>query len=330
MRVRRKQLKALVVGFGSIGKRHAANLRKLGVHDIVFLRHGASRRLPSGHVSSIREALTIKPDVAIIANPTSLHVPVAVRLAAAGVHIFIEKPLSQTMRGVPELLSVVRRKKLVTMTGYNFRFHPQLIRMKRLIDSGTIGKVLSARVEVGQYLPDWHPGEDYRKGYAARKVLGGGVILTLIHEIDYLSWLIGKPEKVFCFAGHLSRFKLDVEDVAEIILRYRGGALGEVHLDYMQRVPSRSMQIIGEEGTMLWDYFQGELRLYSVKTKKWTAYRDPKNFDRNAMFLDEMKQFLTCVRGRKQTTVPFSEGVASLRIALAAKKSAASGKMIRL
>jgi predicted dehydrogenase len=202
--------------------------------------------------------------------------------------------------------------------------------MKELLNRGVIGKVISARVEAGQYLPDWHPGEDYRKGYAARKALGGGVILTLIHEIDYLSWFLGKPRAVFCFADHLSDLKLDVEDVAEILIRFRGGAVGEVHLDYIQRTPSRSAQIIGTKGTMRWDYFKGELRVYSAKTKKWIVYRDPKNFDRNMMFLDEMKQFLACVRGKKQTTIPLSEGVASLRTALAAKRSAKQHSVISL
>jgi len=325
-----KKMTALVVGFGSIGKRHAENLRKLGIRDIVFLRHAKRGRLPVGHVASIAAALARKPNFAIIANPTSLHVPIAKRLARAGVHLFIEKPLSHSMVGIPELIRVAQRKKLATMIGYNFRFHPQLRRMKELLDRGVIGKVVSARAEVGQYLPDWHPGEDYCKGYAARKELGGGVILTLIHEIDYLSWLLGKPEAVFCFADRLSDLKLNVEDTAEILVRFRGGMVGAVHLDYIQRAPSRSAQVVGMKGTMLWDYFKGELRVYSAKVKKWTVYRDPKNFDRNEMFLDEMKHFIACVRGGRQATIPLSEGMRSLRIALAAKQSATSGKMISL
>lgn len=329
-KVRDKQLTALIVGFGSIGKRHAENLRKLSIRDIIFLRHAARGRLPANHVASIAAALARKPDFAIIANPTSLHISAAKRLARAGVHLFIEKPLSHTMTGIPELIRTARRKKLTTMVGYNFRFHPQLRRMKELLDRGVIGKVVSARVEAGQYLPDWHPGEDYRKGYAARKALGGGVILTLIHEIDYISWLLGKPEAVFCFADHLSDLRIDVEDVAEILIRFRGGAVGEVHLDYIQRAPARRAQIIGTKGTMRWDYFKGELRVYSAKTKKWIVHRDPKNFDRNTMFLQETKHFLACVRGGKQTAIPLREGVASLRTALAAKQSAASGTMIRL
>lgn len=323
-----RKLKALIVGYGSIGARHAENLKALGVGKIFFLRHSKNKNLPVGHFASLSVALRENPDFAVIANPTSLHLPVAARLAKEGIDLFIEKPLSNSTRGVSELMRIVKNKKLVTMIGYNFRFHPQLIQIKKLISSKVIDKILSGRVEAGQYLPDWHPGEDYTAGYAARKSLGGGVILTLIHEIDYLSWLIGKPKKVFCLADKVSNLKIDVEDAAEILIQYGNGAIGEVHLDYLQRVPRRNLEIIGEKGTILWDYFDGEIKVY--KNKKWNTYKLSKNFDRNQMFMDEMKHFLECVRNRKETMIPIAEGAKSLEIALAAKKSSSTGKVINL
>lgn len=323
-----KKLKALVVGYGSIGRRHAENFRTLGVRDIFFLRHAKKGRVPKNHFIDLKQALIQKPDIAVIANPTSLHLPVAMRLAKAGIHLFIEKPLSNSTRGVSGLMRIVKNKKLVTMIGYNFRFHPQLIQIKKLTESGAIGKVLSARVEVGQYLPDWHPGEDYRAGYAAKKSLGGGVILTLIHEIDYLSWILGKPRRVFCLADKVSNLEIDVEDVAEILIQYDNGALGEAHLDYLQRVPRRNLEIIGEKGTILWDYFAGEIKVY--RNKKWSTHKLFKNWKRNQMFVDEMAHFLDCVVKKKETMIPIAAGWDSLKTALAAKKSTNTGKLINL
>lgn len=323
-----RKLKALVIGYGSIGRRHAENLKALGVGKIFFLRHSKSKNLPVGHFTSLSSALRENPDFAVIANPTSLHIPVATSLAKAGVHLFIEKPLSNSARDANELVKIVKNKKLVTMVGYNFRFHPQLIQIKKLIKNGAVGKVLSARVEAGQYLPDWHSDEDYTKGYAAKKSLGGGVILTLIHEIDYLSWLIGKPKRVFCLADKVSNLKIDVEDVAEVLIQYDNKTLGEVHLDYLQRVGRRNLEIIGEKGTILWDYFDGEIKIY--KNKKWSTYKLSKKWKRNQMFMDEMKHFLECVRKRKETKIPIVEGAKSLRVALAAKKSVSTGKSINL
>lgn len=327
---RNKKLKALVVGYGSVGRRHAENLRALGAGKIFFLRHKASGTQPPGHTASFSEALGFKPDFAIIANPTSLHLPIALRLAKAGIHLFIEKPLSDKWNDVSRLISLSRARKLVTMVGYDFRFHPQLIKIKKLIDGGAIGKVLSGRASAGQYLPDWHPGEDYRKGYAARKDLGGGAILTLIHEIDYLSWIMGEPKSVFCLAAKISKLEIDVEDVAEIVIKYGNGAVGEIHLDYLQRVPRRNLEIIGEKGTILWDYFSGEMKVFTVKSKKWSVHKMPKSFNRNRMFADEMKHFLDCVIKRKETDIPLSLGAGSLKVALSAKRSSLSGKAINL
>lgn len=324
------KLKGVIVGYGSIGRRHAQNLFSLGVREIFFLRHKKRGVLPAHHFVDIQSVLDRKPDFAIIANPTSAHIPLALAFAKAGMNLFVEKPLSHTMRGVRELMAAARAKKLVTMVGYNFRFHPQLQYIKKILDGNGIGKVVSGRASAGQYLPDWHPEEDYARGYAARRALGGGVILTLIHEIDYLSWLLGEPQRVFCMDGKLSGLALDTEDVADILIKYRGGAHGAVHLDYVQRAPRRTLEIIGTEGTILWDYDAGTLRLYRAKEKKWRTHTLPRAFTRNTMFLLEMKHFLDCVRHGRQTEIPFAEGARSLATALAAKKSSVREKLIKL
>ena len=156
------------------------------------------------------------------------------------------------------------------------------------------------------------------------------MILTLIHEIDYIAWLVGAARRVFCLADKVSKLKIDVEDVAEIFIKFGNGAVGQVHLDYLQRVPSRSLGIVGEKGTILWDYFDGKIKVYTAKNKKWNTYKLSGNFDRNSMFLDEMAHFLDCVVKRKKTMIPLAEGVKSLEAALAAKRSSVSGRAINL
>ena len=155
------------------------------------------------------------------------------------------------------MLELARSKNLVTLVGCNLRFHPGLVAVKRLLEQGVAGRIVAIRAEVGQYLPDWHPGEDYRQGYSARLDLGGGIILDAVHEIDYVRWLLGPVRSVACFAGKLSHLEVETEDTAALLFRFSNGTIGEVHLDYVQRAYSRTCHIIGDEGTIRWDYSTG-------------------------------------------------------------------------
>ena len=136
------------------------------------------------------------------------------------------------------------------------------MRAKRLITDGEIGRIISAHVHFGEYLPAWHPWEDYRKGYAARADLGGGVVRTQSHALDYLPWLVGKVESVWGFTARLSDLEVDVDDTAKIGLRFENKALGSLHLDYNQQPPSHHFEIIGTQGSLQWDLSDGAVRIY--------------------------------------------------------------------
>jgi predicted dehydrogenase len=320
--------KFLVVGCGSIGKRHIKNLQHLGVANILAfdVRADRCREISSSFgieaVESLEAAWKWSPDVAVIASPTSLHVSVATEAALRHCHLFIEKPLSHDWTGVEQLEAIIRRNGLISLVGCNMRFHPGLMMVKDLLEEPVVGRVIAARVEVGQYLPDWHPWEDYRQSYSARRDLGGGVILDAIHEIDYVRWLLGDVEGVTCLAGKLSRLEIDTEDTAAILFRFKSGAVGEVHLDYIQRVYSRTCQIIGEEGTIHWDYAAGQVRWYSARSREWKTFANPPEWDTNQMYLDEMEHYLRCLEGEEKPVVDIFESARILRIALAAKESA--------
>ena len=186
-------MKVLVVGYGSIGKRHIENLSKLkNVQIIVCTKRNSDKFLQEKKCNiyeSLTDCIRENPLFAIIANQTRFHMKTALRLAKEGIHMLIEKPLSHSLQGTKELLDVVNKKKLIVLMGCNFRFHPSFMLMKNIVLQGDLGRIISARVENGSFLPDWHPYENYQTNYAARTDLGGGAVLTCIHEIDYLYWL---------------------------------------------------------------------------------------------------------------------------------------------
>ncbi len=326
----------LVIGCGSIGKRHIRNLKSLKAGDIIAHDVQAERcqevkqEYGVKTYDDLEDALAQKPDVALICTPTSLHIPPVLSAAQNGCHLFIEKPLSHSLDGIDELIEVVAQKGLVTLVGCNMRFHPGIVKIKELLGNESIGKVLCARVQAGQYLPDWHPWEDYRQGYSANMSLGGGIILDGVHEIDYITWLLGEVSQVVCFSGKLSSLEIDTEDTAEILLRLKSGAIAEVHMDYIQRVYGRSCQLIGEEGTILWDFNDRQVKVYSARTKEWQVFPEDPDYDINQMYMEEMKHFIQCLEGKAKPMQNINAGKRILQIALAAKESTKTGKVINL
>ncbi len=326
----------LVIGCGSIGKRHIRNLRSLDFGDIIACDIEPERcdeveqEYNIKTYNNIGEAFAQKPEVVFICTPTSLHIPLAISAAQHGCHLFIEKSLSHSFDNIDELIEIVIKRELVNLVGCNVRFHPSIALMKELLQKESIGKVLCARVQAGQYLPDWHPWEDYRLGYSASSALGGGVILDSIHEIDYISWFLGEVKQVFCFSGKYSSLEIDTEDMAEILLSFHSGAIAEIHLDYIQRSYVRSCQLIGEEGTILWDFNDKLVKLYSARTKDWQVFPEEVDYDTNQMYIEEMRHFIQCLGGKAEPMQDIKSAKNVMEIALAAKTSSRKGKVVNL
>ena len=329
-------MKYLIIGCGSIGQRHLKNLKAITDGEIIAYRTREKKvkKLENEpHIktySDLTEALNQKPDAVLVTNPTSLHMQSALAAARQGSHIFIEKPLSNTLDGIDELIDIVHTKNLVVLIGCNLRFHPCLQFIKKLLDEKHIGKVISARVQMGQYLPDWHPWEDYRTMYSAHKSLGGGIILDAIHELDYIIWLLGDVSQVFSFSDKLSNLDIDTEDVAEILLRFKTGVIAEVHLDYVQRNPSRTCEIIGEEGSIVLNLNEGTVKVYTAKNRGWEVFEQPKGYDLNQTYIDEMLHFISCIEGKEESIISITDGLEVLKVALAAKESAKSSNIIKI
>lgn len=322
---------ALITGFGSIGRRHLRNLRALGIEDITVYRTGRST-LPDDELAGVtveydlEKALARQPTAVFIANPTALHLQTALAAARAGSHIFMEKPISHTMDGVDELRQVVDAKALVFFAGFQFRFHPGLLQVKRLLDQQAIGQIVSVQAHWGEYLPDWHPWEDYRTSYSAVTALGGGVTLTLCHPLDYLRWLIGEVRAVSANLGY-NGLDIEAEDTADIHLHFESGVLGNVHLDYLQRPSQHWLRLIGQRGTILWDNKDGTTHCYR---EEWEEFPVDPDFERNSMFLDETRHFLACIEGTETSRCTLHDGIRALQIVLAAKQSSSERKVITI
>ena len=322
-------MKFLIAGLGSIGRRHLRNLRALGEQDILLYRtHNAT--LPDDELfgipveTDLRRALDRKPDAVIVANPTAMHLDVAIPAAEAGCHILLEKPVSASLDRLDELQAALQRGGGKVTGGFQFRFHPGLQRIKGLLEAEAIGTPVSARATWGDYLPGWHPWEDYHQTYAARPDLGGGVVMTLCHPLDYLHWMLGEAEAVAAFTGQQG-LGLEVVDTAEIGIKFRNGMLASVHLDYVRRPPQHSLEIVGTEGTITWDNADGAMRLAQVgpdgKAGEWQLFPAPPGFERNNMFLDEMRNFIEVIQGKAEPASTLEDEIYALKLALAAMQA---------
>jgi predicted dehydrogenase len=344
-------VKILMVGLGGIGQRHARNLRSILAERVELLAYrvrGFTRVVTSKLeadssrnvetelgievFSDLGSALAKRPAIAFICNPTSLHLETAMACLKGGCDLFIEKPLSDGLEGIEELISAAEEGNRIVMVGYQFRFHPCLKILASVIASGSLGHILGVRAVIGEYLPRWHPYEDYREMYAASSSLGGGVVLTQIHEFDYLYSLFGPVKTVYALGGHWSHLDIEVEDVASVLMEasIENRPLPiHLHQDYLQVPAARQCEIIGDRGKAILDFPSTEVTVYDAAAATPVVHSFP-NFDRNQLFVDELQHFLRCVETRTRPIVDLREGLQSLSTALAAKHSMTSGTIVQV
>ncbi len=339
-------MKFLIAGLGSIGRRHFRNLIALGEKDLVLLRTRKAT-LPDDELAGfpvetdLREALRKhKPDAVVVANPTSLHMDVAIPAAEAGCAILLEKPVSHSLERLDELQNAAKKSGSKILVGFQFRYHPTLNKARELIQQNALGQIFSVRAHWGEYLPQWHPWEDYRQSYAARKDLGGGVVGTLTHPLDYLRFLLGEIKALWSFNGRVSPLELDVEDAAEIGLRFSSGAIGSVHVNYFQRPPKHTLEIVGERGTLFWNNADASLRFdrapapfgsYSANPPPAVSetFSAPEGFERNHLFLAQTRHFIEVAQGNAQPICSLEDGIRVQRLVEAVYQSNSTGAVVR-
>lgn len=339
-------VKALVMGLGSIGQRHARNLRTLLGDElelsalrsrlsgfVVTDQLGRSEQRPDadcdgGVFFDLDEALAGRPDIVVVSTPTSLHLSFIEAAVLAGSAVFVEKPISHDMDGVAELANLIVDRGATVAVGCQLRFHPSLIVLERLVRQGVPGQLITVDVEQAEYLPSYHPYEDYRSSYAARRDLGGGVLLTQIHELDYLQWLFGVPTRVFAMGGRIGNLEIDVEDSVSALLAqdFQGHPLAvRLHLDYLQRPPRRTCRVVGEDASIHVD-LRNPSTTVTDNAGNIVQHDEYPEFSRSELFLKEMSEFLAAARGERSVTVDFAHAVDTLRTASAIRTSMETGQ----
>lgn len=319
----------LIVGSGSAGIRHLKVARALMPRaDIrIFCRKAPMKNfsLANGSFQQICEALSFAPEAVVVANPAPFHLKILDLLAPAKCHFLVEKPLAHHCRGTKNLIRKMAVRNLILQVGYNLRFLPSLRKFKKLIKEGSIGKILSVHAEVGQYLPCWRPNKDYRKTVSAQAKLGGGVLLELSHEFDYLRWIFGEVNWVSAQYTKVSNLFVDVEDSATITLGFKKGimaknAVATVSMDFFRQDPVRICHAVGSKGSLRWNGLTGKIEIYLPEKKKWdTVLRIYKSCENS--FVNQTKSFILCIKKRQIPEITGLDGLKVLKIIEAARLS---------
>lgn len=322
--------RVLIVGHGSIGQRHLRIIREsLPDATIMVFRHQPTTHIPEMAnlvTSSMDDVRSFAPEAAIVANPAPFHLEIAKALAEIGCHLLIEKPISGKSERVEDLLETVRAAGVICQVGYNLRYLSSLSRFRDLINEGLIGRPLSVRCEIGQYLPNWRPDTDYRSGVSARRDLGGGVLLELSHEIDYLRWIFGDVEWVRSWVGNVGNLDIDVEDTAHLILGLKSKEpnkplIANLNLDFIRHDTTRVCTVIGADGSLRWNGLTGVIDIYKSGGDGWDEYVVMPH-QRDDSYRAQWEHFLTSIAERKVPLVDGRAGLAVLKIIKAAKASA--------
>ncbi|MFL2980877.1 MAG: Gfo/Idh/MocA family protein [Methylophilaceae bacterium] len=327
----------LIVGLGNIGLRHLGIARDFFPNSkIAILRDQKINEIPTGANKvfyTLSDAIKFKPQIAIICSPASTHVQISLALVKEGVHVLIEKPISNEQIGLEELNNKAVKNNCVLMVGYNLRFLASLNKFKSFIDNNLIGKLYSVRSEVGQYLPNWRD-KDYRKTVSAQKTLGGGVLLELSHEIDYLRWIFGDVQFVQAQKAKQSELDIDVEDTANILMTFKNNhektnLIASLSLDFIRHDKVRMCHVIGENGSLRWNGLNDEVDLFESNSNQWkNIYKDEASLDQS--YKEEWLHFISCIAKKKQPRIGFHDGVKVLKIIDSINYAASSGTKVKV
>ena len=331
-----KQATYLVIGSGSIAKRHIGNIKKLFVSARVGCVSASGRALSADDVgddtviySSMDEALDDNPLFGIVASPAPLHAAYAAQLLSRKIPVLIEKPLSDSLQRYTVYRDVLAAHKDRIEIAYNLRFMSSALKFKALLGACAVGEVRSVSVEVGQYLPDWRPSSDYRKNVSAQRELGGGVLLELSHELDYLGWLLGGFETAYCVARNTGALEIDVEDTVDALLVRSDRLVVNVHMDFLQRAPVRACKVVGQQGTLVWDILNNGIILHTGRDQSRVLFEDP-DYDRNNMYLDQLRHFSQVAQGLAAPVIGLDDGLQTLCLIEAMRKSVATGQAVKI
>ena len=322
-----------IIGLGSIGKRHLRLISEMRPDiEVVVVRSGNGpysneEKLASKTLSSVSEAIEFGVEAAIISSPATFHLQQSLEFAKQGVHLFIEKPLSHSLEGVEELLKAEKDNNIVAMVGYVLRYDIGARQFKEWLTDKRIGRILHARIECGSYLPDWRPDQDYRKTVSALSELGGGVLLELSHEIDYLHWFFGKPIDIQAQIINSKVLDINVEDQADLLITSEQGYPISMQIDFNRRHVKRECTIITTEGELTWNAVKKKVVWKPINAEELEFDYNSKRDD---IYKKQLKKFIECIENGAKPHVSIKDGIRTLKLIDAARDASKNGTKVYL
>jgi predicted dehydrogenase len=321
--------RVLVIGVGSIGERHLRCFRATGRAEVALVepndslrRAVAERYEVTRATADLGAALSPRPDGAVIATPAHLHVPLALRLAGAGVHLLIEKPLGVSLDNVPQLVELVREQGLTAAVAYNYRCHPLLAALREALRAGRFGRPVELIAVAGQHFPTYRPA--YRSIYYADRATGGGAVQdALTHVLNAGEWLLGPIDRLVADAAHQALEGVAVEDTVHLLARH-GAVLASYSLNQHQAPNEFTITVVGERGTARCEFHEHRWRWMSWPEEPWHDEVLPP-LERDTLYITQANAFLDAIEGKAAVPCSLEEGVQTLRVNLAALASVESG-----
>ncbi|MBC7915277.1 MAG: Gfo/Idh/MocA family oxidoreductase [Pyrinomonadaceae bacterium] len=322
-----------IVGLGSIGVKHCLALKELGVTEIYALRTNKGNKVIPLELNGIVKYIFDNSefeniDGFIISNPTSLHVESLKKLSDFNKPVFIEKPFCNEIEGF--LLRNMDLTNINIQIGFCLRFNNVIKKVKEIIDSNIIGDIYHCRLNVGQFLPLWHPYTDYRNEYFSKKELGGGSIRTLSHEIDLAQYFFGKPSALKGYIDKVSNLEIDVDDYTLLLLNYNDLFVVRIEMDFLSKKPERNGKIYGKNFDLIYDVFLNRIEMYNKEGKLETYFVVASN----DMYLEQMKTFLDIIDDPKgnfnNTAATLEESLLQLDLIKKAEYYSANDTWIKL
>jgi predicted dehydrogenase len=327
--------KLLIVGSGSVGRRHLQNFANLGAQVAAMdpsparLAESAEKTPLIGQFTSLEQALDNAAfDAAVICSPPSLHVEQTRRCMDARLACLVEKPLGIDAASVAPLVALERTAQVPLLLGYTYRWWQPLIDMRAAVVAGRVGKPLHVRCVMSAHLADWHPWERYQSFFMAHAALGGGALLDESHFLDLMLWFFGMPASVQADIGRSSSLEIDTDDNVDALLRYESGLRVSIHLDLYGRPHEKSITIAGDEGTLLWTFDPNVLRTSHRAEAIWETRHY--ELERNDMFVGVAREFLGLLAGKGTPTCTLADGARVLAVIDAMRASATEGRRVPL
>ncbi len=328
-------MKFLIAGLGSMGKRRIRNLKFLKQNNIIGfdIREDRRKEVESMGIKTFdnfQKAMSKDPDAVIISTPPQHHSEYAKKSLEANKPFFTE--LNIINNGLDKVVKLAKEKNILAAASHDMRNLESIKKIKQIMDKKTIGNVSSFNYHVGQYLPDWHPWENFNEFFMSDKEVGGCREI-IPGELTWLTWIFGKIYSLNCMKGKFSTLDINYEDTYNISLRFEH-TLGNIIVDVISRIPERSLKIIGEKGTIIWDKKENQVKVYTTKDKKWKKYSEETGtiekgyIHKEEPYIEEMKSFISALNNKTKYPYPLEEDLYNLKILELIEESSKEKKQI--